>query len=78
MKRLLLAVGVVMVAGVGVFLTLSVVIGGASWTACLHACLTVASLFLGIGGILYAVAWICGAIAFAISNGYRFKDFLKK
>ena len=84
MKRLLLAVGVVLVAGGGVPLTLSVVIGrlsGASWTACLHGFLTwlkVASLYLGIGGILYAVVWISGAVAFAISNGYRLKDFLKK
>jgi len=42
------------------------------------AWLAVGSLCLGVAGILYALIWVCGAILFAIANGYRLKDFIKK
>jgi hypothetical protein len=59
----------------GIPLTLAVVIGrlsGASWTTCLQGFLA----WLAVAS--FVLLWICGTIVFAISNGYRLKDFLKK
>ena len=83
MKRAALAL-LAFVFILGLQLILSVVIGwlsGASWKSCLDGFLMLLYLqaFIGaIAGVGYALMWIFGAIMFAISNGYCFKDFIGK